>query len=42
MLFIAHGSPDSNTFFRCANALAHANTLAEIVKGQSQQFFRRN
>src|SRR5947209_8617826 len=39
MLFVAHGSPDSNSaFYACANALAHANTLADIVKRQGHYF----
>jgi len=44
VLFVAHGSPGANAVraLRCANALAHASTLAENVKRSSKYFFRQS
>jgi hypothetical protein len=42
VLFVAHGSPaNTGILIVRANPLAHANTLAEDVKRQTQYFFRR-
>src|SRR5215510_10984815 len=43
MFFLAHGTPGQpkDFYFGSASVLAHANTLAVIVKGSSEHFFRR-